>query len=95
VIITFGLFTNGLSAIDQAFDEGIIDRILSTNLIYQSPELKARPWYISCDMSKYLAYIIDTLNHDRSISDLLDPYNKTWKFIERYNKARDEGVRFQ
>lgn len=95
VFVTFGLFTNGLSSIDQAFEDGIIDRILSTNLIYQSPELKARPWYISCDMSKYLAYIIDTLNHDKSISDLLDPYSKTWKFIARYNKAREEGVRFQ
>ena len=70
---TFGLFTNGLEKFDEAYKNGIIEGILTTNLIYQTPELLARPWYINCDMTKYIALIIDTLNHDGSISDILDP----------------------
>ncbi|MBR7045432.1 MAG: ribose-phosphate pyrophosphokinase, partial [Lachnospiraceae bacterium] len=67
---------------------------LTTNLIYQTPELLERPWYTSIDMSKYIAYLIDTLNHDSSISDLLNPYTKIWKLIARYNKAQQDGVDF-
>ena len=67
---TFGLFTNGLAKFDQAYEEGIIDGILTTNLIYQTPELLERPYYINCDMSKYIALMIDTLNHDGSISSI-------------------------
>ncbi len=73
VCASFGLLTNGLDRFDKAYNDGIITKVLTTNLIYQSPELLSRPWYVSCDMSKYIAYIIDTLNHDTSISDLLDP----------------------
>ncbi len=82
---TFGLFTNGLASFDKAFEEGVITRVLTTNLIYQSPEMLERPWYISCSMSKYIAYIIDTLNHDSSISDLLDPSARIQNIVERYN----------
>ena len=67
---TFGLFTNGLERFDKAYESGIIDNVLTTNLIYQTPELLKREWYIDCDMSKYIAYIIDTLNHDASISEI-------------------------
>lgn len=81
---TFGLFTNGLSAFDEAYKKGLIDRVLTTNLIYQTPELLERPWYISCSMSKYIAYIIDTLNHDSSISDLLDPSARIQSIVSRY-----------
>ncbi|MDD6716311.1 MAG: ribose-phosphate pyrophosphokinase [Firmicutes bacterium] len=81
---TFGLFTNGLSAFDEAYKKGLIDRVLTTNLIYQTPELLERPWYISCSMSKYIAYIIDTLNHDSSISDLLDPSARIQNIVSRY-----------
>ena len=70
VFSTFGLFTNGLSKFDEAYRQGLITKVLTTNLIYQTPELLARGWYISCDLSKYIAYLIDTLNHDSSISDL-------------------------
>lgn len=86
VFATFGLFTAGLNAFDQAYREGTIDRILTTNLIYQSPELLERPWYISCSMSKYIAYIIDTLNHDSSISDLLNPVTRIQSIVSRYNQ---------
>ena len=84
---TFGLFTSGLEQFDKAYEDGIIDRILTTNLIYQTPELLSREWYISCDMSKYIAYLIDTLNHDASISDLLNPVERINSIIERYNSG--------
>lgn len=87
ICATFGLFTNGLAKFDQAFEEGIIDDILTTNLIYQTPELLERPYYINCDMSKYIAYIIDTLNHDASISDLLNPSDRIQNLLARYKNG--------
>lgn len=81
---TFGLFTNGLDAFDKAYEEGQIDKLLTTNLVYQTPELLEKPYYINCDMSKYIAYIIDTLNHDSSISDLLDPNERIQSLLIRY-----------
>lgn len=89
VCASFGLFTNGLDRFDKAYNDGIITKVLTTNLIYQSPELLSRPWYVSCDMSKYIAYIIDTLNHDTSISDLLDPVERIQKAINRYKMGED------
>ena len=83
---TFGLFTNGLDKFDEAYESGLIDGVLTTNLIYQTPELLSRPYYINCDMSKYIAYIIDTLNHDSSISDLLNPYDRIQKLVSKYKK---------
>ncbi len=91
---TFGLFTDGIEKFDKAYAEGKFDKIITTNLIYQKPELKERPWYVCCGMSKYLAYLIDTLNHDSSISDLLDPREKILNIVERYNKAQAEGKKF-
>ncbi len=87
VFATFGLFTNGLEKFDEAYKNGLIDRVLTTNIIYQTPELLQREWYINCDMSKYIAYIIDTLNHDQSISDYLDPSKKITKVVEKYKKG--------
>lgn len=84
VFATFGLFTGGLERFDKAYEDGIIDRVLTTNLIYQTPELLKRSWYIDCDMSKYIAYIIDTLNHDSSISDLLNPNERIQSIVSRY-----------
>ena len=85
---TFGLFTNGMERFDKAYEEGLFDRVFTTNLIYQSPELLSRPYYISCDMSKYIALLIDTLNHDVSISDLLDPFERIHLFLEKYRNGR-------
>ncbi|MCI6630877.1 MAG: ribose-phosphate pyrophosphokinase [Lachnospiraceae bacterium] len=84
---TFGLFTGGLDRFDQAYQEGLIDRVLTTNLIYQTPELLSREWYINCDLSKYIAYLIDTLNHDTSISDLLNPNDKIQKILTKYRNG--------
>ena len=87
VCSTFGLFTNGLDAFDKAYSDGLIDRVLTTNLIYQSPELLEREWYINCDMSKYIAYLIDTLNHDTSISDLLNPSERIKTLLAKYRNG--------
>lgn len=87
---TFGLFTSGLERFDKAYEDGIVDRVLTTNLIYQPPELLKREWYIDCDLSKYIAYIIDTLNHDSSISDLLNPVERIQSIIARYNAGELE-----
>ena len=87
VFSTFGLFTNGLDKFDNAYEQGIIDKVLTTNLIYQTPELLEREWYINCDMSKYIAYIIDTLNHDSSISDLLNPNERIQNIVTRYKNG--------
>lgn len=86
IFSTFGLFTNGLAKFDEAYKNGIIDRVLTTNLIYQTPELLQREWYINCDLSKLIAYIIDTLNHDQSISDLLIPSDRINIAVEKYKK---------
>ena len=88
VVSTFGLFTNGLDKFDKAVEDGLIYRVVTTNLTYQSPELLSKPYYISCDMSKYIAYIIDTLNHDASISDLLDPYDRIEALVKRYKEEQ-------
>lgn len=84
IATTFGLFTNGLARFDEAYENGIIDRILTTNLIYQTPELLTKPYYVNCDMSKYIALIIDTLNHDGSISELLNPVGRIHRLVEKY-----------
>ena len=86
IAATFGLFTNGLEKFDKAYEDGTIYRLLTTNLTYQDKELFERPYYINCDMSKYIAYIIDTLNHDVSISDLLDPYDRIKRILDQYRQ---------
>ncbi len=85
ICTTFGLFTNGLEKFDRAFKEGYFHKLVTTNLVYQTPELLKKPYYISCDMSKYIALIIDTLNHDTSISSLLDPSDRIQKVIRKFN----------
>ena len=84
---TFGLFTNGMEKFDQAYEEGLISGILTTNLIYQTPELLSSPYYINCDISKYIALLIDTLNHDASISSILDPSERIQNVVEKYKKG--------
>jgi len=83
-LATFGLFTAGLDVFDKAYDEGVIEKVITTNVIYQKPELLTRDWYISADLSKYMAILIDHLNHDASISDLLDPTVRIQTRINEY-----------
>ena len=85
VASTFGLFTNGFEAFDKAYEDGIISKVLTTNCIYQPPELLEKPYYVNVDLSKYIALLIDSLNHDHSISDLLDPGEKIHKLLQNYN----------
>lgn len=86
---TFGLFTNGMDKFDKAYEEGLFDAILTTNLIYQTEELLEKPYYISCDMSKYIALMIDTLNHDGSISSILDPNERIQNVIQKYRRGEE------
>lgn len=87
VASTFGLFTGGLAKFDEAYEKGLIHRVMTTNLIYQTPELLTKPYYINVDMSKYIALIIDTMNHDNSISALLNPVERIHKVMEKYNQG--------
>lgn len=91
VIATFGLFTKGMARFDKAIADGIIYKVVTTNLVYQSAELLSRDYYISCGMSKYIAYIIDTLNHDNSIARLLDPYDRIQRLVSKYKEEHKEA----
>lgn len=84
---TFGLFTNGFKKFDEAYENGVIDRVLTTNLVYQPEELLSKPWYINVDMSKYIALLVDTLNHDSSISNLLSPVERIQQRVKEYNET--------
>ena len=86
---TFGLFTNGLDKFDEAYENGTIEGVLTTNLIYQTPELLSRPWYINCDFSKYIALMIHTLNHDGSISSILNPSKRIQNIVEKYKNGEE------
>lgn len=83
VFATFGLFVAGLDVFDKAFEEGYIDRVYTTNLIYRMPELASRKWYIEVNMCKYISLIVDTLNKDQTISELLSPVERINNLIEK------------
>ena len=83
ICATFGIFTGGLQPFDDAYEQGLFHTLLTTNLVYQTPELLARPYYTGCDMSKFLALIIDTMNHDASVSALLDPIDRINNFLAK------------
>ena len=91
---TFALFTNGIEEYNKAYREGVIDRVISTNLTYRRPELAEAEWFVEADMSKYISYIIATLNHDRSLSKLLNPYDRIHALLKRYDREQQEaGIR--
>jgi ribose-phosphate pyrophosphokinase len=93
VCTSFGLFCNGLETFDGAYETGIITKVFTTNLIYRAPELLKRDWYCEVDMSKYLAYIVDTLNHDVSVSHLLNPADKiTTRIAEHKIRQQADGL---
>ncbi|MFV0412262.1 MAG: ribose-phosphate pyrophosphokinase [Oscillospiraceae bacterium] len=85
---TFALFTEGLACFDEAYEQGLFDRLLSTNLSYLNPELKTRPWFSEANMSKYIAMLIATLNHDYSISKLLNPSERIKALLKRHRAAQ-------
>ncbi|NLG57455.1 MAG: ribose-phosphate pyrophosphokinase, partial [Clostridiales bacterium] len=86
-IVTFAFFTNGIQQFEEAYQQGIIDKVITTNLSYTRPELRDTKWFVLADLSKYVAYMLATLNHDNSLSALLNPYNRIQKLLTRY---RDE-----
>ncbi|MCL2545525.1 MAG: ribose-phosphate pyrophosphokinase, partial [Clostridia bacterium] len=93
---TFPFFTEGLDAFKRAYEEGIITKVLSTNLTYRTPQLRSSPWYVEADLSKYIAYMIATLNHDRSLSGQLNPWGRIKALLERYREEQTEaGLRFE
>ena len=82
--MTFGLFCNGLEIFDKAYADGLFDKLFCTNLIYRTPELKSREWFCEVDCFKYISYIIDTLNHDMSVSKLMSPADRIHTLVEQY-----------
>ena len=89
ICATFGLFTNGLDKFDEYYEKGVIDYVCTTDLNYRDPDLFTRQWYLEADMSKYLAAIINTYNHDVSIGKTLSPTYKIQKFMRKYFSASD------
>ncbi len=90
---TFGLFTSGPEKFDKAYSEGIIDRVFTTNLTYTSPEVLEREWHVSVNMCKYVAYIIDTLNHDDTLSELLNPVKRIHTLVDKHKKELETQVK--
>lgn len=83
IFSSFGIFCDGLASFDKAYDEGIITKVFTTNLIYRSDELKSKPWYVEVDMSKYIAYFIDNINNEHSIAKLLNPVDRINNFLKK------------
>jgi len=84
-IVTFAFFTSGIETFRKAYEEGLITRVIATNLTYRNPELADEEWFVVADMSKYIAYIVATLNHNRSLHALLNPYNRIKKLLDGYH----------
>ncbi len=84
IFSTFGLFVEGLEKFDEYYEKGLISKVFTTNLIYQTPELLSREWYCSVNMAKYIALLVDTLNKDNSISKLLDPADRIRNKLKEY-----------
>ncbi len=89
IFTAFGLFCNGLELMDKAYSEGLFTRIMTTNLVYRTPALLEREWYREVNMCKYVAYIIDTLNHDQSVAGLLDQSKRIHKLVTDHKKAQN------
>ncbi len=89
ICCTFGLFTEGLAAFDKAYEECCFEKVITTNLTYLPPELKERPYFVEADMSKFLASIIDFMNHDSSMENVLTPTKKIHDLLEKYNARED------
>ncbi|MCH5353815.1 MAG: ribose-phosphate pyrophosphokinase [Acutalibacter sp.] len=87
---TYAIFTNGLATFDKAYREGVIDGVFGSNLTYRTEELKNRPWFFEVDVSKYIAYFISALNHDVSVSSMIDPHQKIDALLERRREERSK-----
>ncbi|MBO5416262.1 MAG: ribose-phosphate pyrophosphokinase [Clostridia bacterium] len=92
---TFGLFTDGFDKFDKAYSEGVFDKIFTSNLVYRRPGLTDRDWYVEVNMCKYVAYIIDTLNHDETISGLLNPVKRIQKLLDNHKKKQPSQIKME
>ena len=90
---TFGLFTDGFDKFDKAYADGIIDKVFTTNLVYRRPELYTKEWYAEVNMCKYVSYIIDTLNHDETISELLNPIKRIHTLLDKHKKEQNAQIK--
>ncbi len=90
--VSFALFTNGMDSFDKARKEGLFDKVFATNLIYTPSELLSREWFVSVDLSKYVAYLIEALNHDESITHLIDPFKKIKTLLAEHNQKRAQDL---
>ncbi|MBQ8850506.1 MAG: ribose-phosphate pyrophosphokinase [Clostridia bacterium] len=90
---TFGLFTDGFDKFDKAYADGIIDKVFTTNLVYRRPELHTKEWYVEVNMCKYVSYIIDTLNHDETISELLNPIKRIHNLVDKHKKEQNAQIK--
>ena len=90
---TFGLFTEGVAKFAQAFKDGTLDRVFSTNLVYRRPELAGQEWFVEVNMCKYVAYLIDTLNNDETISNLLNPVKRIQTLMDKHRKALESQMK--
>ena len=89
ICCTFGLFTDGLDRFDEAYEKCYFDKVVTTNLTYQPPELKSKPYYLEADMSKFLASIIDFMNHDSSMMNVYTPTEKIQEILAKYNNREN------
>jgi len=85
---TFAQFTSGLQSVQAAYTAGIIDKVFATNLIYRHPDLQTSPWFVEVDMTRFVALLIDAINHDASLSKLISPTEKIQKLLEYYKKRQ-------
>lgn len=94
-VATYALFTDGIDKFNKAYEDGVLDGVLSTNLTYRRPELLAAPWYIEADLSKYVAYFIASLNHNMSVTSVLDPYARIQKLLEQHRSKQSSQLEIQ
>ena len=90
---TFGLFTDGPAKFDKAHKDGIIDKVFTTNLTYCNPEVMEREWHVEVNMCKYVSYIIDTLNHDATLSELLNPVKRIHTLVDNHKQNQNTQVK--
>ena len=95
ICCTFGLFTDGLKAFDEAYEKGYFDKVVTTNLTYLPPELYHRPYFLEADMSKFIASIIDFMNHDASLTNTLATTDKIHQVLDDYNNRRELRMDFE
>ncbi|MCM1045415.1 MAG: ribose-phosphate pyrophosphokinase [Candidatus Gastranaerophilales bacterium] len=94
ICCTFGLFTDGLKLFDEAYERGEFDKVVTTNLTYLPPELYYRPYFIEADMSKFVASLIDFMNHDASLSNIMTTTDRIHSIVEAYNNRVEMNLNF-